>query len=119
MITDRLSGLLYQQPEEAPADPFAFPQGGMMLAQAKPQNKAYWDYRLKMNDFETPDEVLFQRMNQSPQQDGQRPQGQVGQTQIDPAKLEQLVQLLVSRGMPEPRARIVAIETLKRQGLMR
>ena len=115
MTTNRLSGLLY--PQEELVDPFALPTGGMMMSQAKPQSKAYWDYRLKMNDFETPDEELFRRANQ-PQQE-QRPQGQVGQTQIDPAKLEQLVQMLVSRGMPEPRARIVAIETLKRQGLMR
>jgi len=64
MNTNRLSELLYQQPEEVAPDPFALPQGGMMMAQAKPQNKAYWDYRLKMNDFETPDEELFRRANQ-------------------------------------------------------
>lgn len=119
MITNRLSGLLYQ--DEQTPDPFALPQGGMMTAQAKPQNKAYWDYRLKMNDFETPDEELFRRANEqrNPQPQGQSPQGQVGQTGIDAVKLEQIVQMLKARGMPEQQARAVAIETLKRQGLMR
>ena len=64
MITNRLSDLMYQQPEDVQADPFAMPMNGMMMAQAKPQPKAYWDYRLKMNDFETPDEELFRRANQ-------------------------------------------------------
>jgi len=123
MNTNRLSELLYQEPEEATADPFALPQGGMMTAQAKPQSKAYWDYRLKMNDFETPDEELFRRANQqrNPQPEGQRPQGQVGQTQIEAVKLQAYVDRLQGPpyNLPPDRARAMAIQQLTQQGLMR
>jgi len=123
MTTDRLSGLLYQQPEDVAPDPFALPMGGMMTAQAKPQNKAYWDYRLKMNDFETPDEELFRRANEqrNPQSQGQRPQGQVGQTGIDAVKLQAYINRLQSPpyNLPPDRARALAIQQLTQQGLMR
>lgn len=117
MTTNNLPGLLYDGEETV--DPFALAKG-LMTAQA-PKNKAYWDYRLKMNDFETPDEELFRRANEqrNPQPQGQRPQGQVGQTQIDAVKEEQLVQMLKARGHPDIEARAIARDTLIRQGLKR
>lgn len=57
-----LGDLLYQDPYTVEDDPRRRIADAIMLAQA-PKNKAYWDYRLKMNDFETPDEELFRRAN--------------------------------------------------------
>lgn len=119
MTTNQFTGLLYSQDDE-PVDPFALAKG-LMTAQATLKPKIYWDQKLKMNDFETPDEELFRRANEqrNQQPQGQRPQGQVGQTQIDAVKEEQLVQMLKTRGHPEIEARAIARDTLIRQGLKR
>lgn len=119
MTTNNLPGLLYEGEETV--DPFALAKG-LMTAQA-PKNKAYWDYRLKMNDFETPDEELFRRANEqrNPQPQGQRPQGQVGQTSISDVQFQAYVNRLQAPpyNMPPDRARAAAMEQLKLQGLMR
>lgn len=117
MTTNNLPGLLYDGEETV--DPFALAKG-LMTAQA-PKNKAYWDYRLKMNDFETPDEELFRRANEqrNPQIEGQRPQGQVGQTSIDKVRYQQIYNALIARGSSPADAHARAMYQLGLQGLMR
>lgn len=57
---NRLSDLMYTQPQqqEEPLFPDINQQirYGMQYAQNTLKPKSYWDYRLKMNDFETPDD---------------------------------------------------------------
>ena len=92
-----LSDLMYQRQDGYEPDQRQRVAEQMLLAQNTAQNtmkpKAYWDFRLKVNDFETPDDQLMQKykMQQpapaaptAPQ--GQRPQGQVGMTTLSPEK---------------------------------
>lgn len=53
------------------------------------------------------------------QEQGQRPKGQVGQTEIDAARFKGIVDMLKLRGMSEEDARAKAIIMLREQGLMR
>lgn len=119
MTTNRFSGLFYQQ-DDAPVDPFALAKG-LMTAQATLKPKIYWDQRLKMNDFENEDPLRRTNEQINPQPQGQRPQGQVGQTSISDVQFQAYVNRLQAPpyNMPPDRARAAAMEQLKLQGLMR
>lgn len=96
-----------------PYDPMAQPQDTdprqrvaeqMLLAQNTLKPRAYWDFRLKVNDFETPDDQLMQKykMQQAPTApQGQRPQGQVGMTTMTPEKEAALRAQLKGWGLPQ------------------